>query len=193
MRCFSFYSRNVNNYGEYGKTLVWGRKGRRIIITGNSSRYQYDMAYDAEGCEEVIVSNNIATNSKAAGIGCFYHNDKTVITGNLVAIHDEGDDIYKGQFVRMHSAFGSQSGKTIISGNLFVSHLKEPRFIKVDECRNLVITGNEFVNGGILTNPYGGGKLTVTNNTFINQLPDSPSLIIINKIINVFNSNTEPY
>ncbi|MFG0250888.1 MAG: hypothetical protein ACF8OB_18535, partial [Phycisphaeraceae bacterium JB051] len=181
-----------NNYGEYGKTLVWGRKGRRIILTGNSSKYQYDMAYDAEGCEEVIVANNIATNSKAAGIGSFYHNDKTVIAGNMVIIEEIGDDIFKGQFIRLHSAHGTQSGKTIISGNLFVSHLKEPRFIKVDQVRNVVISGNKFVNGGILTNPYGGGKITATGNTFINQLPNQPSLVIINKIIKelTFRNNT---
>lgn len=181
-----------NNYGEYGKTLLWGRKGRRVIITANSSKYQYDMAYDAEGCEEVIVANNIATNSKAAGIGSFYHNDKTVITGNMIAIHDIGDDIYKGQFVRMHSAHGTQSGKTIISGNLFVSHLKEPRFLKIDQCRNLVVSNNKFVNGGILTNPYGGGKITINGNTFINQLPNEPTLVIINKIIKelTFRNNT---
>jgi hypothetical protein len=171
-----------NNYGEYGKTLVWGRKGRRIIITANSAKYQYDMAIDAEGCEEVIVANNICTNSKAAGIGSFYHNDKTVITGNMVVIEDIGDDIYKGQFVRLHSAFGTQSGKTLITGNLFVSHLAEPRFIKIDQVRNLVISGNKFVNGGILTNPYGGGNITATGNTFINQLPNHPTLVVINKI-----------
>ncbi len=181
-----------NNYGEYGKTLVWGRKGRRIIVTANSSKYQYDMAIDAEGCEEVIVANNICTNSKAAGIGSFYHNDKTVITGNMVNIEDIGDEIYKGQFIRLHSSHGTQSGKTIISGNLFVSHLKEPRFIKVDQVRNVVISGNKFVNGGILTNPYGGGKITATGNTFINQLPNQPSLVIINKIIKelTFRNNT---
>jgi hypothetical protein len=181
-----------NNYGEYGKTLVWGRKGRRVIITANSSKYQYDMAIDAEGCEEVIVANNLSTNAKAAGIGSFYHNDKTVISGNMVVIDDIGDDIYKGQFIRLHSAFGTQSGKTIITGNLFVSHLAEPRFIKVDEVRNVVISDNKFVNGGILTNPYGGGKITVTGNTFINQLPTQPTLIIINKIIKelTFRNNT---
>ena len=181
-----------NNYGEYGKTLVWGRKGRRIIVTANSSKYQYDMAIDAEGCEEVIVANNICTNSKAAGIGSFYHNDKTVITGNMVNIEDIGDEIYKGQFIRLHSSHGTQSGKTIISGNLFVSHLQEPRFIKVDQVRNVVISGNKFVNGGILTNPYGGGKITATSNTFINQLPNQPSLVIINKIIKelTFRNNT---
>tara|TARA_Y100001933_G_C19015145_1_gene571191 strand:+ start:44552 stop:46873 length:2322 start_codon:yes stop_codon:yes gene_type:complete len=181
-----------NNYGEYGKTLLWGRKGRRVIMTANSSKYQYDMALDAEGCEEVIVANNICTNSKAAGIGSFYHNDKTVITGNMVIIEDIGDDIYKGQFIRLHSSHGTQSGKTIISGNLFVSHLKEPRFIKIDQVRNVLINGNKFVNGGILTNPYGGGKITATSNTFINQLPGQPTLIFINKIIKelTFRNNT---
>ncbi len=174
------------NYAEYGKTLAWGRKGRRVIISGNSSRYMYDMAYDAEGCEEVIFANNIAVNSKAAGIGCFYYNDSTSITGNIVVIEDIGHEIYKGQFVRMHSSHGTSSSKTIISGNLFVNHLKEPRYVKLDYCKNVLISGNKFVNGGILTNRYGGGYATVTGNTFISTLDKQQTLISIARILTEF-------
>jgi hypothetical protein len=174
------------NYAEYGKTLAWGRKGRRVIISGNSARYMYDMAYDAEGCEEVIFANNVAVNCKAAGIGAFYYNDSTSITGNMVVIEDVGHDIYKGHFVRMHSYAGVSSGKTIISGNLFVNHLKEPRFVKLDYCKDVLIANNKFVNGGIKTNPYGGGNATVTGNTFIVDLPKQESLILVEKAIREF-------
>ncbi len=174
------------NYGEYGKTLAWGRKGRRVIVSGNSARYMYDMAFDAEGCEEVIFANNIAVNCKAAGIGAFYYNDSTSITGNVIVIEDIGHEIYKGQFVRMHSAHGVSSGKTIISGNLFVNHLKEPRYVKLDYCKDVLIADNKFVNGGILTNRYGGGNATVTGNTFISLLPKQETLISVAKILKEF-------
>ncbi len=171
------------NYAEYGKTLCWGRKGRRVIISGNSARFMTDMAYDAEGCEEVIFANNLAFNCKASGIGCFYYTDSAVITGNIVVIDDVEKDIYKGDFVRMHHRKDVESGKSIITGNLFVNRLNKPRFVKLDKCRDVLISGNKFVNGGIKTNPYGGGRMTFTGNTFISNLPEQESLIKVAKIV----------
>ena len=171
------------NYAEYGKTLCWGRKGRRVIISGNSARFMTDMAYDAEGCEEVVFANNLAFNCKASGIGCFYYTDSAVITGNIVVIDDVEKDLYKGDFVRMHHSKDVESGKTIITGNLFVNRLNKPRFVKLDKCRDLLISGNKFVNGGIKTNPFGGGRMTFTGNTFISNLPEQESLVQIAKIV----------
>jgi hypothetical protein len=171
------------NYAEYGKTLCWGRKGRRVLVRGNSARFMTDMAYDAEGCEEVIFANNIAVNCKASGIGCFYYTDAAIITGNTIIVNDEGDDLYKGHFVRMHHRLDTESGKTIITGNLFVNRLAKPRFIKVDKCRDLLIDGNKFVNGGILTNRYGGGNMTFTGNTFLSTLPEQETLVDVGKIV----------
>ena len=174
------------NYSEYGKTLAWGRKGRRVVVSGNSSRYMYDMAYDAEGCEEIIVADNLALNSKAAGIGCFYSNRATVITGNIVVIEDKGHDLYKGQFVRIHANGGVMSERTLIADNLFVSRLKEPRYLVVDNCRSLTVANNQFVNGGIRTNPYGGGNLIVTGNSFLSSLPRQETLVKIEKVVREF-------
>ncbi len=171
------------NYAEYGKTLCWGRKGRRVLISGNSARFMTDMAYDAEGCEEVVFANNLAFNCKAAGIGCFYYTDAAVITGNVVVIDDVDKDIYKGHFVRMHHRKDVESGKTIITGNLFVNRLAKPRFVKVDKCRDLLISGNKFVNGGIRTNRYGGGNMTFTGNTFISTLDEQETLVMVAKIV----------
>lgn len=176
----------TNNYGEYGKTLIWGRKGRRIVIMGNSSRFTYDLAYDAEGCGEVIFANNLAMNSKAGGVGAFYHNDSTVITGNLFSVHDVGDDIYKGEFLRVHANKNLQSSNTLIANNLFVNHLDEPRFLRIDAADAITIEGNKFVNGGIFTNPYGGGRITVTGNSFVSDLTGPGALVRIQRSASEF-------
>lgn len=162
------------NYGEYGKTLAWGRKGRRVIVTGNSARYTYDLAFDAEGCEEVIFSNNLSMNSKAGAFGVFYSNSGTSITGNLVVTEPKGHEIYQGQFARLHSAHGVSSKRTIISGNLFINKLAEPRFLRVDLTNDLLITGNSFINGGIKTSRYAvGGSVTVLGNSFVSDLANT--------------------
>lgn len=166
------------NYGEYGKTLAWGRKGRRVIVTGNSARYTYDLAFDAEGCEEVIFSNNLAMNSKAGAFGVFYYNNSTSITGNLVITEPKGDEIYQGQFARLHAAHGVSSKRTVISGNLFVNKLAEPRFLRVDLAHDLLISGNSFINGGIKTSRYtAGGSVTVLGNSFVSDLANSEALV----------------
>ena len=180
------------NYGEYGKTLAWGRKGRRVIVSGNSARYTYDLAFDAEGCEEVIFSNNLSLNSKAGAFGVFYSNDTTSITGNVVVTQNKGHEIYQGQFVRVHSAHGVHSTRTIISGNLFVNHMPELRFLRIDKCHDLLVSGNSFINGGIKCSRYTvGGSLTVTGNQFWNELESSEALVQIERGVAgfLFNGN----
>lgn len=170
------------NYGEYGKTLAWGRKGRRVIVTGNSARYTYDLAFDAEGCEEVIFSNNLAVNSKAGAFGVFYYNNGTSITGNVVVTENKGNPIYQGQFARIHAAYGVNSKRTVISGNLFISNMPEPRFIRVDKCKDLLISGNSFINGGVKTNRYSvGGSLTILGNSFVNRLENAETLVLVER------------
>ena len=170
------------NYGEYGKTLAWGRKGRRVIVTGNSARYTYDLAFDAEGCEEVIFSNNLAVNSKAGAFGVFYYNSGTSITGNVVVTENKGNPIYQGQFARIHAAYGVNSKRTVISGNLFISNMPEPRFIRVDKCKDLLISGNSFINGGVKTNRYSvGGSLTILGNSFVNRLENAETLVLVER------------
>ena len=92
-------------------------------------------------------------------------------------------NFYKGDVVRMHHRKDVESGKSIITGNLFVNRLNKPRFVKLDKCRDVLISGNKFVNGGIKTNPYGGGRMTFTGNTFISNLPEQESLIKVAKIV----------
>ena len=181
-----------NNYGEYGKTLLWGRKGRRIIMTANSARYITDLAYDAEGCEEVVFANNISINSKAGGVGVFYSNQSTVVTGNLIVTHDVGDDVYRGEFMRLHANKDLKSHNTIVSNNLFVNHLAEPRFLRVDSSDGLTVTGNKFVNGGILTNPYGGGTMVITDNDFRTDLQAPGALVRVARVVEdlTFRGNT---
>ena len=175
-----------NNYGEYGKTLLWGRKGRRIILTANSARYTTDLAYDAEGCEEVVFANNISINSKAGGVGVFYSNQSTVVTGNLIVTHDVGDDVYRGEFIRLHANKDLKSHNTIIANNLFVNHLSEPRFLRVDSSDRLTITGNKFVNGGIMTNPYGGGSMVIADNDFSTNLQAPGALVRVARVVEDF-------
>jgi len=215
-----------NNYAEYGVTLAWGAKARNVLINGNTARFMDDMAYDCEGDENIVISNNISVNSRIAGIGCFFWVDKVQITGNLIMTLDEGDDRYKGHFLRMHwwvtpgqtdtgkagitgNLFGT--GKALVSGNLFVSEVSSKksagdtlnRMIQIEDCRDITISGNKFVNGWICTLPQKTSqKVTITNNEFDNRLAgNGPAIridskgteaIIRNNIIRRSGDETDP-
>jgi len=173
-----------NNYAEYGVTLAWGAKARNVIMSGNTALYMDDMAYDSEGDENVVIANNISINSSVAGIGCYFWTDKVQITGNLIMTLDQGDDRYKGYFIRLHSGgkMGPDqvgTGKAFISGNLFVSEVRNKkhqgdtlnRMIQIEDCRDVTISGNKFVNGWIRTAPWcRSGKVTIMNNEFDNSI-----------------------
>jgi len=183
------YDVNVqNNYAEYGVTLAWGAKARNVVMDGNIARFMEDMAYDSEGDENVVISNNISVNSKVAGIGCYFWTDKVLITGNMLLVLDEGDDQYKGNFIRLHSGgkrgpdhFGA--GKALISGNLFVSEVNGNRMIQIEACRDVDISGNKFVNGWIETHQWlTSRRITILNNTFEHNLPGNyPSIRLLSK------------
>jgi len=117
-------------------------------------------------------------NSKAGAFGVFYYNNSTSITGNLVITEPKGDEIYQGQFARLHAAHGVSSKRTVISGNLFVNKLAEPRFLRVDLTHDLLISGNSFINGGIKTSRYtADGSVTVLGNSFVSDLANSEALV----------------
>lgn len=170
-----------NNYAEYGNTLAWGSKGRNIIITSNVARFMTDMAYDTEGGENVIISNNISINSKAAGIGCYFWSQKIVITGNLIQIIPEGDEKYQGHFLRLHgpgSADHFGTGEALITGNLFVNDTTKAKRLSIEACRDVVIQNNKFMNGGIST-INSSRFVTITNNTFDSSLAEDFSCVNI--------------
>ena len=188
------YDINVqNNYAEYGVTLAWGAKGRNVLIDGNIARYMDDMAYDCEGDESIVISNNISVNSSKAGIGCFFWTSKVQITGNVIMTLDEGDDRYKGMFIRLHSGGKMRpeqvgTGKALISGNLFVSEVRNKkrggatlnRMIQIEDCRDVTISGNKFINGWIRTLPWARSyKVTIINNEFDNSIAGNGPVIRI--------------
>jgi len=166
-----------NNYAEYGVTLSWGAKGRNVVMAGNTARYMEDMAYDSEGDEHVVIANNLSINSKAAGIGCYFWTDKVLITGNQLITNDSAPESYRGNFIRLHSGgkgttqeYGT--GHCLVTGNLMVSELDEPRALVIEACRDVTIDGNKFQNGRIHTNPWDhGGRVSVTNNEFTTNVP----------------------
>ena len=187
-----------NNYAEYGTTLAWGAKARNVIMSGNIARYMADMAYDSEGDENVVIANNISINSRVAGIGCYFWCDKVQITGNLIMTLDEGEDFYKGNFVRLHSGrdildpnhFGT--GKAIVSGNLFISEVpniydfdaggelgnfSKTRSLQIESCRDVTISGNKFVNGSIVAFPLNrnSSRVVILNNVFEDQMDGNSS------------------
>jgi len=196
-QCVGVYDISVqNNYAEYGATLAWGAKARNVLIDGNIAKYMQDMAYDSEGDENIVISNNISINSAMAGIGCYFWTDKVQITGNLIMILDEGEDVYKGCFIRLHSGGQppkrSGTGKAFISGNLFVSEVRNKKglgddtlipWIQIEDCRDVTISGNKFVNGWIRTAPwYRSGKITIMNNEFDNSIAgNGPAIRIDSK------------
>ena len=184
------------------------------------------MAYDCEGDGNIVISNNISVNSRIAGIGCFFWADKMQITGNLIMVLDEGDDRYKGHFLRMHwwlppsqadpgkamasgHLFGT--GKAFVSGNLFVSEVGGKkcagdtlnRMIQIEDCRDITISGNKFVNGWIRTLPQKTSrKVTIVNNEFDNRIAgNGPAIridskgteaVIRNNIIRKTAAETDP-
>ena len=194
-QCVGVYDISVqNNYAEYGTTLAWGAKARNVLIDGNIAKYMQDMAYDSEGDENIVISNNISINSAQAGIGCYFWTDRVQITGNLIMNLNEGDDMHKGMFIRLHSGgqppHRSGTGKAFISGNHFVSEISNKkhhttlnRLIQIEDCRDVTINGNKFVNGWIRTAPWcRSGKITIMNNEFDNSLAgNGPAIRIDSK------------
>ena len=184
-----------SNYAEYGECAIWGTKGRDILISGNIVRFMTDMSYDIEGDGNVIFANNISVNAKITGIGCYFYSNNVLITGNVVLVLDEGDDKYKGNFVRLHSGGSPNTysgvGKALITGNLFISEVRNKkgegdtlnRWIQIEDCRDLTISGNKFINGWIRTLPWAkSNKVTIINNEFDNRIAgNGPAIRIDSK------------
>lgn len=101
-----------NNFAEHGTTLAWGSKGRNILISGNIARYMDDLAYDTEGGENVVISNNISVNSACAGIGCYFYGERVLIANNQVLVFEEGAEKQRGNFIRLHSAANPTTSAT---------------------------------------------------------------------------------
>lgn len=162
----------IGNYAEYGVTLAWGSKGRNVVIANNIARYMEDMAYDTEGSGSVVISNNISINAKYFGIGCYFWGDSVVISGNLVMVEPEGDPVYQGNFLRLHSpntrSFGNR--KILITGNQFVAREGKPRVITIEASEDVTISGNKLVNGRISLTAQ-AQEVLILNNDIRNSLP----------------------
>jgi hypothetical protein len=153
--CDGAYDINISgNYAENGTTLAWGSKGRNVILSGNIARFMADMAYDTEGGENVVISNNIAINSKCAGIGCYFYGERLLISGNQVLVLNEGAKELQGGFVRLHSPSGHfGNGEVLVTGNQFISEVAAPAMLSVEAARSVLIKNNTFKNGGIVALP----------------------------------------
>ncbi|MFH1497317.1 MAG: right-handed parallel beta-helix repeat-containing protein, partial [Verrucomicrobiota bacterium] len=182
-----------NNYAEYGNTLAWGNKGRQVVIDGNIARFISDYAYGSEGGENIVFSNNISINSTAGGIVSMYWGEKLLITGNLIITRHEPWDPewswwdtpakYLGPFVRLHHGPSNPedlygAGSVQITGNQFVSELSGRSVaVTIQEGRDVMISGNKFVNGRI--DKVNEGRLTVMNNEFVSRLPFADAIMNI--------------
>jgi len=169
----------LGNYAQYGMTLGWGSKGRNVLISNNVARYMKDMAYDSEGGENVVITNNIAIDAKFFGIGTYFWGNNILIANNYILIDGEGPEEYRGNFIRMHSPsdlklFGN--GHVLIANNLCVSKLRQPRGIILEAGRDITITGNKLVNGRIRMNDK-STEVVITNNEILNDL--SPAFAAI--------------
>ena len=182
-----------DNFAEYGTTLAWGSKGRNVVISGNIARYMEDMAYDTEGGENVVISNNISINSACAGIGCYFYGERILIANNQVLVFEEGNPVERGNFLRLHSGgpgdhFGN--GQIMITGNQFIAETKKERQIAIETAREVYISGNTFRNGRIVA---GGNaeRVTITGNFFENLLiPGGPAVVLGGGIEHRLKDNT---
>jgi len=168
----------LGNYAEYGVTLAWGSKGRDILISNNVARYMGDMCYDAEGCENVVISNNVAIDARFFGIGCYFWGNSVLIANNLIVVNSEGDPTYQGDFIRLQSpanpAFGS--GKVLITGNLCIGKKDRIRLVNLERSRDVTISGNKFMNGRINVTSE-AQDVSILNNEITEDLPGNYSAI----------------
>lgn len=178
-----------NNYAENGRTLAWGSRGREVIFDANQARFMSDLAYDAEGCENVIFSNNISINAGTAGIGCYFWSEKIVITGNMILVQNEGEPKYQGSFVRLHSLNpkpGRQTGagQVVMTGNLFSNAMSDhQRSVLIESGRDVLISGNKFVNGGVRTKRMETGPLSIRGNDFLfRHFFDAPAISLQDRV-----------
>ncbi|WP_294482842.1 hypothetical protein [uncultured Victivallis sp.] len=177
------YDINVqNNFAEHGTTLVWGSKGRNIVISGNIARYMNDMAYDTEGGENVIISDNISINSACAGIGCYFYGERILISNNQVLIFEEGTESQRGNFVRLHSGgspthFGN--GQILVTGNQFIAETGKKRTFIVETAREIFIKGNTFRNGVIVATNQQAERIVISGNDFETTLQNTGSAVVL--------------
>ncbi len=171
-----------NNFAEHGTTLVWGSKGRNIVIAGNIARYMDDMAYDTEGGENVVISDNISVNSLCAGIGCYFYGERVLIANNQVLVFEEGNEKQRGNFIRLHSGgkpdhFGN--GQILITGNQFIAETVAPRKLNIETAREVFIKGNTFRNGRITTVNQQAERIVIAENDFETVLPDTEAVVAL--------------
>ena len=158
-----------NNFAEHGTTLAWGSKGRNILISGNIARYMDDLAYDTEGGENVVISNNISVNSACAGIGCYFYGERVLIANNQVLVFEEGAEKQRGNFIRLHSAgkpdhFGN--GQILVTGNQFIAETAAPRAVSIETAREIFLKGNTFRNGRIAAVNGHAERIVIAENDF---------------------------
>ncbi len=173
-----------NNIAEYGTCLAWGSKGRNVVISGNIARYMGDMAYDTEGGENIVITGNLSINSKCVGIGAYFYGSRLLIANNQILVLEEGDKKYQGGFLRLHSGgknthFGN--GKVLITGNQFINEVNPKASLNIESARNVVLSGNSFIGGGIAMIAE-AENIAITGNSF------ETSELMINPVIS-FNGN----
>ena len=188
-----------NNYAEYGMTMCWGSKGKNVLIDGNIARYMHDYTFGSEGGINVVFSNNISING-IFGIAALYWSESLLVTGNQLLVLDQGGQGYQNNFMMLQGPgklgnFGA--GKAHISGNLFVNEVRTPlicgwsnepwpgvskgsamRMVVIESCRDVNISGNKFVNGGIGTIEH-SGRVVIANNDFELDFPYEPRCITL--------------
>lgn len=189
-----------DNYAEYGVTMCWGSKGKNVLIDGNMARFMEDYAYGSEGGQRVVFSNNLAINGGNWGLAVYFWSESVLVTGNQILIRDEGEPRYRRNFMELHGP-GKQgnfgAGKAHVSGNLFVNESRTPvvcgwsnepwtgvsrdsamRMLVIESCRDVNISDNKFVNGGIGTVEH-SGRVLIANNDFEIDYPYEPRCVTL--------------
>ena len=83
------YTNDITITGNVVKNVVaglWGSRGRRITIAGNTATICSDVGVDFEGCIDCSATGNTVSNCDNAGLAMFYRSTNCVFAGNAVLV-----------------------------------------------------------------------------------------------------------
>jgi hypothetical protein len=138
----STYTNDITITGNVVKNVVaglWGSRGRRITIAGNTATICSDLGVDFEGCIDCSATGNTVSACNNAGLAMYYRSTNCVFAGNAVLVDAASGNKYgiwltadfnnhnaiTGNTVRVsvaggYAVYADEGGKyNLFSGNTF--------------------------------------------------------------------------
>lgn len=110
------YTNDITITGNVVKNVVaglWGSRGRRITIAGNTATICGDVGIDFEGCTDCSATGNTVSNCLNAGLSLFYRSKNCTFAGNSVLVDAASGNKYGIWFTADQNDYNVVSGNTV--------------------------------------------------------------------------------